>query len=541
MTDLELQTVSRRKEIALLCLLVLIAFSIRLYFLQFYLVISADGVGYVSAARDFLIGKGFHSSLVYGTVYPALTAAFSFVTGGDFELAGRLVSSFMGSLLPVPVYLLGRELFSRRAGAIAALLVLVWPTIRSWSCEIMTQATYMTLALSGIYLFWRAARKGCARTGVAAGAVLALSYLTRPEGFILFAALAAALFLHALILKQQPAEILRRQGPAWGGFLLLFVPYFLFIHASTGHWQLTGKMGMTLADALSGYLGRPDLKLDPEFHGIGIVEVLRQYPDFVWQNSRHNLALAFQTMLPLYLWIPALIGLVWSGWDRERVGARLFLLASFAPLGIVVAFFFVGPEYVQPYLPVLFLFAGHGACRLETFLFRRSASPPQVAGVSQVAGLGLLLTLGLACFLVYQQVPANRNKPYELADDDGRYDQKRLGLLLKRELPRGSKIMTRWGRISYYAELERLDLPQTELNGILDAARRGGARFLVVDGSMAVLRPQLGSLLQPLYYDGEVLALAKNGGPAFEPIAGVRLYLLYKKSNSNGMAVYELL
>lgn len=58
-----------RSEIVLLSALFLVALLVRLYFIPFYRVISADGVGYVTAARELLRGN-LSPLTTYGVVYP---------------------------------------------------------------------------------------------------------------------------------------------------------------------------------------------------------------------------------------------------------------------------------------------------------------------------------------------------------------------------------------------------------------------------------------------------------------------------------------
>ncbi|WP_243689344.1 glycosyltransferase family 39 protein [Geotalea toluenoxydans] len=107
-----------RNELILLVSLFTAALLVRLYFIPFYRVISADGVGYVSAARN-LINGNFAPLTTYGVIYPSLTAMVSLLDV-DTESAGRLVSAVMGSLLIFPLYLLARDFFERSIGIIAA-------------------------------------------------------------------------------------------------------------------------------------------------------------------------------------------------------------------------------------------------------------------------------------------------------------------------------------------------------------------------------------------------------------------------------------
>lgn len=533
----ESDTITRNEYLGLLVLFV-IALVVRLYFIPFYRVISADGVGYVTAARSLL--KGVYSPLtVYGVVYPSLTAIVS-LTGISTESAGRLVSAFMGSLLVVPLYLLARDFFNRNVGVIACVLVIAWPPLRAWAGEVMTQATYITLIVTWYWLLWRAYRSGSISWSLAAGVVAGLSYLTRPESLVAFAVMAPVLLL-PYIGKRTVKERIVLTATCFAAFVCILSPFVMLVHDVTGQWQLTGKGGATLADALSEYLGRPDLKNEPGFTGIGFLEVLRSYPRFLWINLGKNFAKMLQTMLPWYLWGAVAVGFAIGGWKRERVMERLYLCASFAPLGIIMVFFFIGPEYTQPYIPVLFLWVGNGMCKAEEWFLRSLTTQKGLSKYVARAPLAIIAVSLLTLFSFVGQVPADRYKPYHYDDDGGRYDQRRIGELLKEQLPPGSRIMTRWGRISFYAELENVSMPQADMMEMIAVARKKDVRYIIIDGMLIGMRPQFEPLFAPLFNGPEsVLYRPAAGDIRFIPTPGVRLHLLYKEPSSLGVAVYEL-
>ena len=527
-----------RREYIFLAVVFLAALLVRLYFIPFFRVISADGIGYVSAARSLL--QGIYSPLTtYGVVYPSLTAAVS-LAGLSTELAGRLVSAFMGSLLVVPLYLLARDFFNKRVGIIACILVIAWPTLRSWAGEVMTQATYITLIVTWYWLLWRAYRCGSNRWSFAAGTVAGLSYLTRPESLVAFAVMAPVLLLPYASTKTVQKRILLTVV-CIGGFVLMLVPFLLLVHNVTGQWQLTGKGGATLADALSEYLGRPDLKNEPGFQGIGFLDVIRFYPEFLRFNLLKNVEKTIQMLLPWYLYAAMVVGFIAGGWKQEQITERLYLMASFAPLGIIMVFFFVGPEYLQPYLPILFLWVGYGLCQVEAWLRRLCAARGGIVPYLARVPFAVVVVSLLTVFSFVGQIPADRNKPYHYDDDGGRYDHRRIGELLKKHLPPESKIMTRWGRISFYAERENVGMPQAGLQEMVDTARTKGARFIIIDGMLMGMRPQFGLFFAPLQNGTDTaLYLPRPDEASFAPMPGVRLYLLYKDPSSLGVAVYEI-
>jgi 4-amino-4-deoxy-L-arabinose transferase-like glycosyltransferase len=531
----------KREEYLLLAGVFLVELVTRLLSLQGNRVISADGIGYASTALSFFRDGNFSGAAFYPPLYPALVG-LCYLTGPDIETAGRIVAIIMGSLMVFPVYLLGVALFNRRVGLMTALLTIVWPSLRSWSTEVMTQSTYITLILMGIYLAWRGSERKSARLCALSGLFMVLAYLTRPEAIIVFVLMSLVLLVRHKLTGSTAREILVFAGTTGAGFALLFIPYVVFVHGITGEWQLTGKTGMALADALSEYLGRPDMKREPGFVSLSFLDVIRMYPHFLWSNSVKNLQQVWQTMLPWYLWVLTLAGFILAGWRREAFWRQLFMLTSFAPLALIVIFFFVGPEYLQPYLPVMFLWTGHGIDRIGLALTSRlpAGQWPRLSNLLDLFPLSVVAVATIALVILAGQLSFKSKRPYHFDDDGGRYDHKLIGLMLKKQLPAKSIIMCKSGRIGFYSELNRVDIPQASLEEILRTAREKKVRYLVVDGMLAGARPQLEVLFRPLFNGPSTVYSIQDGMDASTPIPGVRLYLLYKHPSSLGVAVYEL-
>ncbi len=509
--------------------LVLSALAIRLYFHQFYRVISADGIGYVKIASDFINGRGFASSFHFPPFYPILVGLASLFFE-DFELAGRAVSICMGSLVVIPVYLLGREFYGRKAGIMAAVLTMSWWSIRGWSGEVMSQATYMTMVLFGIYFLWIAVDRRSYSTAIAAGVCLSLAHLTRSEGIIVYFALSLVIII-GFAAKRIPARGLICLLISWAAFWLVFSPYFFYLHKLNGVWQLTGKNRMAIADGLSMYLNRPDIRMDPKFVEIGYIDLFRHYPDYLRHNISVNFRRCWDEMLPVYFWVLSAIGFLSGGWDRDALLRRGYLVATFAPLVFICIFFFIGPEYTQPYLPVLFLWVGGGIPWLERGVVSLMARIMQKEkGYAALAGaVSIAAVVSYAGWQLLRQVPVDRNAPYSFEQDEGRYDDKRIGIRLRSLVPQGAVIMTRSGRIGFYSERPYVIPPQTDFSGILDNARQNRVSYLVATLQMLRMRPQLEPLYVPLIYPQKKLLLPPGLELAYigrEP--GGLPYLLYR-------------
>lgn len=518
----------------IIVLLVVLSCAVRIYSLQFFRVISTDGTSYVGAAAA--LAKGDPGGIgIYG-FYPVLILLAGQLFS-DPELAGRVVSILFGSLLVVPLYLFGRGVFPRRAAFYASLLVAVWPSLVASSCEVMTQATFDFLQMSGIYLVWRMFRHPSARSGLLAGLCTALAYFTRPEGVLLFL-LPPLPFL--VYYRRQLGERRTMLAAYVAGFSLIFAVNLLLVHHVTGKWQLSAKTDSALNDALSYYLNIPDLIYLPGYVPKGYLDILREHPMFVVTNTLKNLRLLFVTTLPAWFWGLAGIGFCTGGFRGERAVIRQFLLASLVPLVVLVVFYYISPGYTEAYLPVFLLWGALGLCFLEGKLAERLAGGTEgwrIRAARLPLGGALVFLYALAVFSsqVRENVP---DSAYTSSMDNCRLAEKFLGLALKENLPPG-KIMTRWARIAFYADREWVNIPAgVDLAGVLNVARESGARFLVADCMLYGNRPALGpEIFDPL--------AERPYGKYFmtDPdlrIMGLKPVFLYTDPRDFGVVVYEV-
>lgn len=524
-------------EVAL-AVIICVALGLRLYLIQFHDVISVDGTSYVNTAKALKAGS-INNVAIYG-FYPVLIWLTS-LTGIDIELAGRLVSATMGSALAIPVYLLGREIFSKKTALVACMLIAVWEPLVGWSCEVMTQSTYIALAFTGIYLVWRMMHNPSLITGAMAGLCLALAFTTRPEGLLLFFVMPLALL---------PWKRARRPD-SWpwstlaaycGGFLTVFCINLLLVHHVTGHWQLSAKTGSALTDALGYYLRIKDYNYIPNIEQVGYLDILVKYPGFIFKNSFSNSVLLVKTLLPVSLWLAACGGFIFNGLSGGN-RSRMFLLSTFAPLAVIIIYYYVSPEYTQQYLPVLFLWVGEGCTRLEAILAARlkQISAAQRDLWRSFAPVTFVIILLFTGTIFNRYLPEDGPQAaYDPQTDGGRRDQKVTGLLLKKHLPPG-KIMTRWARIAYYSEREYVAIPNASIEEILHTAREAGVRFIVVDGGLAEYRPSLEVLYAPFDLPDlpERLLLVTPDEPVMKDLK-LRPYLFNVDPTSLGVAVYEV-
>ena len=526
-----------RQDTAIILALLLAALSVRFYSLQFYHVIATDGTTYALVARALASGD-FHGLGVSG-FYPVLIALTRLFIS-DLETAGRITSVISGSLLVIPLYLLGKAVFSRNVAVAAALVAIVWPSMIASSCEVITQASHTTLQLTAVYLFWRAFKSPTAINGSLAGLLIGLTYLTRPESILLFVSMPLAL----LILNHQELRQQRLLMVAYcGSFLILFMANMFLVHHLTGEWQLSAKTDSALNDALSYYLNRPDLNYIPGYEPKGYLDILREHPGFIVKNTLLNMKVAWETMLPPVLWLFFAVGFFAGGFSREKNTLRLFLLSTFAPVPVLITFYYISGGYVEAYLPVMFLFSAAGFAHFETMFKTKAAGmlPARMGQLLQRSPL-LLITAGIYAAVTF--APQIRkdisDAEYMPEMDNFRRAEKHIGLLLKDSLPPG-RIMTRWARIAFYADREWVNIPsETPYEEIIALARKNGVRFFIADGTLYTNRPMLGKeLFEPLMDANLPHGRFFQTNEDYD-VKGIRLFMVYTSPNSMGVVVYEI-
>jgi len=536
---------SNRSDLIIVSTLIIAALAYRFWLIPSFNVISVDGTGYADAARR--LTNGDVSFLARYGFYPVLVAGAHLLIP-NVELAGRVVAAVMGGLLVAPVYALGMTFFNRRVAICAALLIIGWPEMVAWSCEVMSQSTFMALTMTGILLVWRGSTRHSAGTMLLAGIVLGLAYATRTEALILLVALLAAPAAHVWQDSSEHQSSAKLLLPYLAGFLLILTPNLLLVHEATGKWQLAVKTSGALRDGLLYYLKMAEYEMPPELNHIGYWGVITSYPAYISYSIAKNLGDSLRMMLPPPLWIAAAIGFLSGGWSRGALLSRLFLVSSFAPYAVIVIFYYVGPEYYQPYLPVLFLWVGQGLATGDALLATTAIGTRYrrllVAAPLPIVFAGILTTFHVYTKLTATPAIVTQATPGNLLD--GRLVQKELGLMADRFLPPG-KIMTRWPRTAFYADREWAVIPAAgTLDDLLRDARRNQVRFLIVDPMAVNNCPQLVPLFEPaavlVRMERPREPQIKNVAPfKVQPHPGFLLYMLYRDHKMVTAAVYEIL
>lgn len=221
-------------EWAIVAGFVLLALILRLYLSTFKPSVEWDGFYYALLGKNLISGdfaKGL--STYWSPLYPALIGLASLIFG-DLKFAGTFVSIVAGSLLVVPVYLLVLDFYGRRAALCSALLVAVCPALADYSTDILTEATYTLLFMFGILAGWFALSRGKNIYYLLTGLVFGACYLTRPEAFAYIILMLILTLGHKLLHRQlRSRKTVVNVATLLAGFLLLSLPYLIFLHRQT--------------------------------------------------------------------------------------------------------------------------------------------------------------------------------------------------------------------------------------------------------------------------------------------------------------------
>ena len=237
-----------------LLLILLFAFVLRLLTARFLMgLIDPEGAEYARIAENILNGNGYVGIAVPGAqlsfppLFPLLIAAVSLLTH-QLDLAGRLISVTMGTLLVLPAYSITLQLYNRKAAYVAALLTACHPLLIGFASTVFSETTYITLVLSGAYWSLRCLSLQAARNFLLAGFCFGLAYLTKPEAalypFLTVPLLVAGSFAMD---RRQTRRVVISSGILFAAFLLLATPYIVWLSMETGQFRWEGKTPRNIA------------------------------------------------------------------------------------------------------------------------------------------------------------------------------------------------------------------------------------------------------------------------------------------------------
>ena len=556
----------RRQNLApYLALILMFAAGLRLYwvFTQTH-VIEGEGAEYASIARNFLKGKGYVGSLgegpqlLFPPLYPLLIAAYSPLTG-DLETAGRLVSVTFGTLLLLPIYFICRRIYNRKVALMAAMLTACHPLLVRLSASVYSEAVFLTLVMAGSYWSLQSLRLRRIKDSVCAGACFGLAYLTRPEAMGYPLLLVISLLTLSVFGGRQLKRATLLSGIVLGSFLIVALPYMLFLSLQVGQFRLEGKSNLnyTIAERMNAGMsyGEASYGLSKDLKEEGPV----LNPNTFIKSSgfprtslggiiQNVIASAKRNVEPLYgilfcsafgspiLFLLVAVGLFRIPWSAQRLTSEGFLALCLGfQIAVLIAMNQLMFRYAFPVLPFLIVWAAQGLGEMGNWAKRTqmtiTANGLLGSGMVDRAARTLLLvaTLGLSGY------GSRAIGEFELAES--KYQGvKDAGLWLDRYAPGPKTIMDVEPIISFYASGTLFSLPFSDSSTCLRYIEGKAPNFIVLKGREINSRPFIAGWLKDGIPSGRAKLIYQAGDTLEDQIL---IYRWLPKNLPDGMRVKE--
>jgi 4-amino-4-deoxy-L-arabinose transferase-like glycosyltransferase len=421
-----------------------VALAIRLLVAEYLPVIDPDGVVYVTIAKQ-VRASGSPFDPLYHPLYPLCIALVEPLIG-EWEKTGRWVSALFGALVIVPAFALARETIGRQAAFLTAVLLAIHPRLVLNSASVLCEATYTFFLVSGVCLARRGLVRGPGALVALGGLCFGLAYLVRPEAALYLVGLIAIVIFLIAQGRARAAALMPWAGAAVLVFVTVATPYVWYLTEVWGHPTLSGKIDHNLLLAMGA-------ALEPE-----------PLPMRVLENALLFQKYALADLLPWVLMLLVLPGVLARSKAPNWLARDGLLLAASLPPFASLAFH-VDSRIFLPALPFVLPFAAVGVLWASVTLTDARRGLPLSAAVV------LLVALVLAPW-TFQPV---------LRPDTGAVVYREAARWIASTQPRDAVLLDRKPFVAFYSERRWIPLPRVGPDDLLAAARKAGARLVILD------------------------------------------------------------
>ncbi len=517
---------------ALVASLILAALLFRIFLMKYRFAVLFDEVNYLKlAASGSLEGlkNVFHT--YWSPFYPFVVAMFSKVVP-DFELSGRLVSIFSGGLIVLPIYYFAKKYFSRRIAILTAVFIAFLPSYAFMATNAQTEALYTLIAISGVFLGWEILAKPSMLKSIALGVLFGCSYLIKPEGtgfLIVFLGIWIILIVYQVMKKVKPWNLIFSGSLVIMFFLLVALPYLVFLHEATGKWTISakGKANQQFEAVATGLTGKSfstfrslsddnkHVLIDQIYHiGTFLKEeskkstssvsvnpgiLIRKYVE----NFYKVIAFGMNHAITSVILILMILGLFGKPWDKKRIYRDLYLLCYvFFFWFIVIPLFHINDRYFMSVFPIVLIWASEGFFYLISW-FEKTLENIKFNSFARMTprSMAIVFTTGvilIGVFLPQLGKVITRN-PWKKDYFMDPIEQRIAGEWIKKQGKKNPIIMSRGHTVDFYAGnyhiQETVTIPKNELERILAYAKYRNVDYLVLNERYAKDFPQIAYLL----------------------------------------------
>lgn len=376
-----------------------------------------DEADYMSTAKHWAFGISYNLNVHRPPLFQLL-AAFGFMLGFGESVLKFLIILLPSAFLVYVVYLLGKEMYDRKIGLIAAFLAAVSWTLLFWG--IRFQPDYFSMCFSGLSLFfmWRYWKTEKTKPIIFAGIFAGLGFLFKVSGLLV-----PLIFMVFILFKDRLAAFKNKNYYYFSlAFLATLVPYFIWAYL---------KFGTPFSFA-AGYSSAVEAAAPFAWYGLKFFKYLTEGALFVLFLIGLVLSLKF------LLYLDILIK------DKKKCfDAGLFSVIALSVAAAFYIFYIRGVEdrWVFLWLPFIFMMIGNALMSIYNF------------GKKYSKIISIILVIGLLAWGGYAQL--NHGKTLIDNKEETYLPVKQAALWMKeRSQPSDIIFSISYPQTTYYAERE---------------------------------------------------------------------------------------
>ena len=450
-------------------LLVSITLSIYLFFRTY--VISLDGAfQYIPVAKDF--ASGFFRKAVSHDQQPLYSFMMALVSRwvGDFELAGKLLSTLFGILMIFPVYFLGRRIFDEKIAFLSSLLLVVHPYLRRFSADVLKESTYLFFLGAALWFAWKAIQEEKKYAFFFIPLCSAIAYLVRPDGVeVLLIAFFYILFIKKFSIPKRKRTVILLLILS---SVLLLLPYLVYLREIRGAWTFSK------AKSLGGMLG---------------LEIIGDQVPFtqkiLYSLNRLNSEI-FPLLTPSYIFLLT-IGLMKKIVSPRKTGEGFLLSFGLFHLGVLFLMVLnttqwgaertvladhLSRRHGLPLLLISIFWVGQGFMAIHQWISKKIESHPLMQRFNSKKRPSIIFVVLLVLLLALVLPKTLKPQRY------GRLSEKWAGIWIRNQPRQGATLFTTAPHVAYYAEgnYQYVDFKKTGIEEMMRLMEEKKGVYLVV-------------------------------------------------------------
>lgn len=497
-------------------LIMLAALAIRIYYWDYTAgqTIWWDEGEYMSAAKHWIYDIDYELNPQRPPLFQAL-AALIMLAGIGEQIMKLLLVVIPSTFLVYCIYLLGKEMFDKKIGLIAALLSSVSWTFVFWSARIQPDFFSMAFQVLAVFFMWKHWKNENLRFVLLSGFFAALGFY-----FKVSALLVPMIFIVFIFMKEGLSAIKNKYNYYFSlAFLATLLPYFIWSFINFGN---------------------------PFAFRKGYVDAPTDFP-IGWYNIKFYYILTEGIVFALFIFgvLLALKFLLYSDIlikDRKKFfDANIFSILALVFISLFYIFYMRNTDdrWVFLWMPFIFFLTGKASMFIYNYLKKYNK------------GFSILIIIAILGFAAYSQM--NHADSLIEVKKDSYAPVKSAGLLIGEVSEPGDLVLTQsHTQTIYYSNraCEAISYYQNETS-FIKALKEKKPRFVEFSlfeyhPSWAIRQGNQGNMeyihlpitnSTIVTQQGKILALDLK--PETE-IEGIRFKLIYPSQNIDGMFAYEL-